>query len=427
MHKTLDGCVHLCDVLPVSRLLTKLKLKGTMKLKTKIRKLTETKTGYRVKLTDGTQFSLLRRGRYLTARVMIKGKAVMFSTKRAVAKDAALFSAPVIQLAILGRFSAVEQAQAKTVWPAIKVLTDLYESNGNHESSVAYRRGVVNKLKLILREVLGTDDLTRLRADVLTGKLLADWKAKRIAGLGGTRLVSAKRTANSILSSVRAMFAWRLADGETSPYQGIKLPECLRGFSQVPKFSKVKVQNNVREARPIVEAKLARLGELKESDPAAYLVCALAALCGLRLGETLNARKSWVSGDTLKIQATEDWQPKSRQSREVPLPASLKADILFLSDDSDHIIPGARTNGRNQMLSRRLSDWFNKDDWPFEKGVHEFRRWAGANVLTQTGSMEAARDFLGHSSVTVTETHYAGLLERPKFEINLPTANVRVA
>ena len=394
-----------------------------MKLKTKIKEISGTKTGYRVALTDGTKFSLLRRGRYLTARVMVRGKQIMFSTKRAEAKDAASFAAPTIQAAILGRVDAVERVRTKTVWPTIKILADLYATNGNHESSVTYRKRVVTKLRLILRETLGHDDLARIRADVLTSKLLGDWKAKRITGLGGTRLVSAKRTANSILSSVRAMFAPRLTDGEASPYAGLKLPPCLRGFSRVPKFSKVRVQNNVREARPIVEAKLARLGELKETDPAAYLVCALAAQCGFRLSEAFNARKSWIIGDVIKVQATEDWQPKSRQSREVPLPANLKADILFLSDDGDFILPGQ--NKGNQFLSRRLSEWFNKDgDWPFDKKVHEFRRWAGANVLTQTGSMEAAREFLGHSSVMITEQHYAELLERPKFEIELPGQRV---
>lgn len=399
-----------------------------MKTKAKIATISETRSGYRVKLTDGTEFTLLRRGRFLAARVMVQGKAVMFSTKRAVAKDAAQYAAPAVQAAILGRFDAVEAVQSKTVWPTVKVLADLYEANGNHEGSRSGRKIIVNQLKMIFRETRGTDDLGRFRADVLTAKLLADWKAKRVKGLEGTKLISAKRTVNSVLSGVRAMFAWRLTDGDASPYVGVKLPPCLRGFSQVPKFGKVRVQNNVREARPIVEAKLARLGELKETDPAAYLVCALAALCGLRLGEAFNARKSWIAGDTLKVQATEDWQPKSRQSREVPLPASLAADILFLSDDSDRIIPGIPSDGRRQMLSRRLSAWFHKDgDWPLDKNVHEFRRWAGANVLTQTGSMEAAREFLGHSSVLVTETHYAGLLERPKFEIELPTANVRAA
>tara|TARA_R100000808_G_scaffold11561_1_gene29542 strand:+ start:1332 stop:2513 length:1182 start_codon:yes stop_codon:yes gene_type:complete len=392
-----------------------------MKLKTKVQVISETKSGYRVELTDGTKFSLLRRGRFLVARVMVQGRAVNLSTKRSEARDAASYAAPLIQQAILGRFEVVEQAQSKTVWPTVQELADRYLNNGNHEGTLKYRRRVVVKLKLVLREALGTDNLSQLRANQLTARLLSDWKASRIEGLDGTELVSAKRTVNSALSSVRAIFSQRLVDSDGSPYEGLALPECLSGWARVPKFGKVKVTNNVREARPIVEAKLAQIHELKETDPAAYLVCALAAQCGLRAGEAINARKSWIGDGTIKIQATEDWLPKSRQSREVPLPDDLKADILFLSDDSDRIVP---TSSR-WMLFNRLAAWFKKDgDWPFDKHVHEFRRWAGANVLTQTGSMEAAREFLGHSSVTVTEQHYAGLLERPKFEIKLPVARV---
>ena len=395
-----------------------------MKLKTKIKNITDTKSGYRVALSDGTQFSLLRRGRFLTARIMVQGRAVTFSTKRSEAADAAEYAAPVIARAIISRFEVVEQAQAKTIWPTVLELAERYINNGNHESTIFYRKKTVRWLKAILRAVIGHDDLARIRADQLTAKVLSDWKALRIAGKEGTKLMSAKRTANGGVSSVRAMFSRRLTEGDASPYAGLKLPPCLAEWRVVPKFGKVKVSNHVREARPIVEAKLAKVIELKETDPAAYLACCLAAQCGLRLGEIVNARKSWIIGDTLKVQPTDNWLPKSRQSREIPLPAELKADILFLSDDSDYILPG-----HCRKLSRRLRDrltaWIKKDgDWPFKMGIHEFRRWAGAKVLTQTGSMEAAREFLGHSSVVITETHYAGLLETPKFEIKLPTARV---
>ena len=164
-----------------------------MKLKTKIKNITDTKSGYRVALSDGTQFTLLRRGRFLTARIMVQGRAVTFSTKRSEAADAAEYAAPVIARAIISRFEVVEQVQAKTIWPE---LAERYINNGNHESTIFYRKKTVRWLKAILRAVLGHDDLARIRADQLTAKVLSDWKALRIAGKEGTKLMSAKRTAN---------------------------------------------------------------------------------------------------------------------------------------------------------------------------------------------------------------------------------------
>jgi integrase len=383
-------------------------------------KFTETNSGFKVLANDGTQFSLRRNGRGFQARSMVNYKRIAFSAKSADHKTAAVNAHAAIKAAQGGDTTSAVASQKRSPYPTITALCNAFE-NGHAENAKAYRHACTLKLKAIITQVTGQSDWDKVRADVVTGELAAAFLAKRVGNLTGLKLVSAKRTANSIFRQAKAVFSSACLAKSTSPFTGFVLPlESIREFKAVPFFKKVSVRSKVRDTAPFIDVLLTNLPALREADPAAYLVVLLAAGCGFRLTEALQARKSWIVGNEIEIQATENWETKSREARTVRLPDHVKSEILLLSDDSEYIVPARNFTDRNRKIGDRIAVWFKQENnWPFKHTTHELRKWAGSKVLTQTQSMIATRDFLGHSTIAVTEQYYAELLEKPEYEIDL--------
>ena len=75
----------------------------------------------------------------------------------------------------------------------------------------------------------------------------------------------------------------------------------------------------------------------------------------------------------------------------------------------------AKHHCTNKSTDRRLNKWLNDLGWPFAKKGHELRRWFGAQVATQTGSLFAAQRMLGHASPNTTNQYYADLVDSPDY------------
>ena len=280
----------------------------------------------------------------------------------------------------------------------------------------------VNRLYKLMRESLDlktNQAVDRLPATVLDGQLIDRFFSKRLDGYSaGKELEARKRGANSLLADARMVFNRRLL--ALGVYPG--LPD-IRSFTDYPPLKEMPVTYDYGKTEQWVQRIFTELPNLKESDPAAYLLFRLAAGCGLRMQEAMQARKEWITklGDRLVIhvQATDDWVPKGRKDRRVPLPEDIYADLLTMSDDSEYVVPAATANERSKGVSRRLSKWFNDLGWPFEKKAHELRKWFGAQVATQTKSLFAAQRLLGHASAKTTDNYYADLVDMPDVHINM--------
>ena len=280
----------------------------------------------------------------------------------------------------------------------------------------------VNRLYLLIRESMElktNEAVDRLPATILDGQLIDRFFSNRLAGYSaGKELESRKRGANSILSDARMVFNRRLL--ALGVYPG--LPD-IRSFTDYPELKAMPVSYDYAAAEQWVQRAFTELPNLKEKDASAYLLFRLGAGCGLRMQEAMQARKSWVTklNDKLVIyvQATDDWVPKGRKARRVPLPEDVYADLLTMSDDSEYIVPADTPHQRRKGVSRRLSQWFDSFGWPYKKKVHELRRWFGAQVATQTKSLFAAQRYLGHASVKTTNDYYADLVDMPEVQINM--------
>jgi integrase len=115
---------------------------------------------------------------------------------------------------------------------------------------------------------------------------------------------------------------------------------------------------------------------------------------------------------------------KNTKSRFVPLPASVLAELQCIGGDGPFLMADdERPNGKKEIghkrgyrVLKRLAAWLKSKGIAHGRPVHFLRKVFGSVVATRHG-LFAAREYLGHSSVLVTEKHYAALLERPVVDL----------
>jgi integrase len=77
------------------------------------------------------------------------------------------------------------------------------------------------------------------------------------------------------------------------------------------------------------------------------------------------------------------------------------------SPDGDFLVPAAHKTDRERIVDRRHAQWAGQWIKDYTKVSYELRRYAGSLILKKTGSMMAAKNFLGHASIATTEKYYA--------------------
>jgi len=162
------------------------------------------------------------------------------------------------------------------------------------------------------------------------------------------------------------------------------------------------------------------------------MIVKMALGIGLRRGEIEHAEISWFSNRDEVYQCTvkdvgysngEIWTPKSKLNRTIPIPKDLY-DFLFetrkscdgYDEKTKWMVPsdkGGTPDSRLQSDCTSVLKWLaeigikNSHD---TKLIHKLRKQFGSAVLRNHGIYTASQ-YLGHSSITVTEKHYAGLID----------------
>jgi len=399
---------------------------------------------------DGLELTLIKRGKFWSTRFMIDGKHANVNLRTTCERTAAKTALDKAIAALQGRWGTVVAGQQlRTQFITIGEIIEIYLASPAPRAAASVKIGNCNALRRFIRIGKGLDDraeVDHLGSGCLNVALIRDYQAVRLEGVAeGKGLERRKRSINSAVADARSVFANYLLDEELYP----NLPDLI-AFKKVQPLPAMRVEYRHEEVAKWVKVVLAHLPELRESDPAAYLLFQLAAGLGLRRGEAMQARKSWITEldgtRVLYVQPTEDWLPKGRKERKVPLPDSVYQEILLLSDDSEYIVPAStrrywtpaytnkagtvvkgawrekqlvnHDNERKYGVSRRLNLWFVDLGWPFAKKIHKVRAWYGAHVSTQHG-LFAAQRLLGHADPQTTNQYYADLVEIPVIEIDL--------
>lgn len=157
-------------------------------------------------------------------------------------------------------------------------------------------------------------------------------------------------------------------------------------------------------------------------DNTQKLVIRLALGAGLRAGEITAARLSWLCSDGkrhwIEVRKEEDYQPKDKETRQIPITKDYHNDLLKLrgNSSSPYLVPnGSNVAKRLKKTLEKVTFWLQQQGIDDTHPIHVLRKEFGSLVATHHDIFVASK-LLGHSSVQVTEAHYASLVRIPTID-----------
>jgi integrase len=134
-------------------------------------------------------------------------------------------------------------------------------------------------------------------------------------------------------------------------------------------------------------------------------------LTGMRTGELLNLEWEDIAfdNDEIHIQPKQDWQPKDKEARMIPLHSQLRTVLLDLKagSDSRYVFGKGDRPCPNKLLGR-LQRACRRADVP-RITVHNLRDEFASHLVMQGEGIETVSQLLGHSDIKVTWDHYVHL------------------
>jgi integrase len=349
-------------------------------------------------------------------RFQVRGRDCERSTGTTIEAAAKERARQIVEAEIGGDLYKSQALKMRSDARPLREICDRYiEKFGSSKTS----RGNVAALEKIVRMGCGLS-LENATTAALTAKLIRDFEAaeeKRITRdrSGAMDRASEQRVRNSISARVqhaRSLFARKYMHW----YEDLALPK-------LDEFKAQGVLAPRRSApRPLDEAAIAAMfaasKQLAIDDPSCYVAFILFALLGMRNSEIRHARKGWLrrngAGWMLDIidRPEENFFCKGYE-RHVPVGAEI-VELLERyykqSPDGPFLVPASHKTDRVNIVDRRHGAWAGNWIKGYTKVSYELRRYAGSLVLKKTGSIMAAKKFLGHSSVETTERYYAYML-----------------
>ena len=234
------------------------------------------------------------------------------------------------------------------------------------------------------------EHLGSTRLNDLSNALVESFKQARVA---------AKVRASSINNELRVlktMLRWGR--------EQLALPIPELKFKMMPKDGKRRVRTwSGSEVQRLYEA-------AREEAPSLVPMIHFLLDTGCRKGEMLAAEWSWVDlpGRILRIPVTDEWRPKDKQAREVPLSSALVRALRSAPHASDrYVFPnrhGVRYETFPEKTFRRLVKTAQ-----LAGGPHTTRHTYASHFLKAQPDLPLLAAVLGHSQTYVTEL-YAHLL-----------------
>ncbi len=143
---------------------------------------------------------------------------------------------------------------------------------------------------------------------------------------------------------------------------------------------------------------------------------------GCRKGEALAAEWSWIDFDAelIRIPATEYWEPKNGQPREVPLSDACRTVLTGTRKSNRWVFPN-RDGERYATFPKDLF-WRARDAAGLTGGAHKLRHTFASHFLMAVPDLFLLAQVLGHSTSRITELYshlLPGHLGRAKNAVNL--------
>jgi integrase len=205
--------------------------------------------------------------------------------------------------------------------------------------------------------------------------------------------------------------------------------EYINERPRIRRFPEVKKADKRAWSEKDVERLLEKVAEVA---PHIYGMVVCLAQTGMRKGEVINLQ--WRDVDleerVICIQPHDDWHPKGRRPRTVPITEAL---LPFLSREraSDTwVFPSPKTKRRYFSWPQRYFDLARKAAG-LEGGPHQLRHFYATHMVLMTRDLFLVSRLLGHAHYTVTE-RYAHLMDehldraREAFSVGVPVGCAEV-
>ena len=295
----------------------------------------------------------------------------------------------------------------KVTTPAFSPLADVWawmdkQANTRHREVMA--------LQNVLRTLFATPD--NLTTEVLAPDLAIRWKKlheQKCFGKSQDEANRIKRTANSTLHNGKSIFSVeRLSDMKRA---GLVFPDMQLFFNEIRarKFKKLPKKAYMPVPNEVTAKVLAGWRTLPRND---FLAVGLMLACGLRKSTVSQVQWKWFTKEQNRPLLANIADVKNNKGRVHVFPIDPFWRLMHKRIEAeqwrgladDYVIAGTATD-RHEEVFRRISAWLRRLAWPLQKTNHGFRDFAGSQVAMKYG-LDAAREFLDHASVLVTEAHY---------------------
>ena len=223
-----------------------------------------------------------------------------------------------------------------------------------------------------------------------------------------------RNTTASRLNQAQAVFSTRAMEIYKRKW---RLPN-LTEFSSAPKLRKRLVDQTFKDFGVEVAGQLEWAAQqIRHTDPDTYRVYLFAARLGLRDNEIVHARGDWIEerrGKWVLAIIDRPQQPfrtKAGVHRWLELSQELIDEFCEDIGKPHYLVADGKPPTARQNAVYRTASAFVRQHLPGRsKSLHELRKYAGARVSTDHG-LYAAKEFLGHATITTTEKHYAAYLK----------------
>jgi integrase len=301
-------------------------------------------------------------------------------------------------LIVSGKFAEADQLKAKD--GQYHSFADLFEAYD--AASISITASARRKNKQSLLRLLGAKEGDSLKALEAVATVEPRYFG-RFDGLDERAMASKRRSYNASLQQAKSVFGRRYMPA----YKALRMPPLVDFMALMP--VRVAREPWVAPEHSVIEKLGVELAKLEQDKDPLAAVIILAGYAGLRSNEIIHCRWAWFGDRGIRVAPDRDFRVKGFASRIIAITQDVRERLLALKQGDDYVIAGSFITDRENLVRRRACQWVRQCGIADRKPLHALRKLFGSLVATGQG-LYAAQRALGHSSPSVTNDHYAAML-----------------